>query len=487
MAVGAGMFATVVDQSGVIIAVPKIADRFALDIPTAQWINLIFILSTSALIMPLGRLSDILGGKRVYMGSIFIFVVGAIASGTAVAFPVLLVTRAFQGIGVAGVSATSMAIMTSVFPERERGKAMGLFILLVGAGLSAGPVVGGVLVSEFGWRSVFFASVPFGLIALLSTQSVLDVGQVSSATKPGRFKFDWAGAGLSSGALVSFLLGMTNGHRFGWDSIVIISSFAASIVLMTVFVWWQLRAREPMLDLSLFRSRLFSMGISARLMLFLGGSAVFFLMPFYLIEVLGYEARVAGLLTVPSAVGMGVMGITAGRLSDTLGTRWLSVTGLLVMAAGMFILAQLDVDSSAGYVVLGMALTGAGEGLFTSPNFSALMGSQSRERYGIVSAFLHLTRNGGSAIGVALATTIVTVTMSSLGFEPSLSAAAEVEGEGVRLAFISGLNKAYLVGGGLMLLATVMAILHGEGRRSEPASQRPERVHHSPISVAEKK
>ncbi|MFQ5873949.1 MAG: MFS transporter, partial [Dehalococcoidia bacterium] len=307
MAVGTGLFGTVMDQAGVIIALPKIADHFVLDIPTAQWINLVFILSTSALIMPLGRLSDIVGGKRVYIASIFAFLVAAVVSGTAVVFPLLLVARVFQGLGVAGIQATSMAIMTAVFPERERGKALGLFMLVVGGGLTSGPVIGGLLVSEFGWRSVFFASVPLGLIALLSTQSVLESGKMSSIGEPGRFRFDWAGAGLSSGALISFLMGMTNGHRFGWGSSAIISTFIASIILLAVFVWWQLRASDPMLDLSFFRSRVFSMGISARFLLFLGSSVVFFLMPFYLIQVLGYEAGVAGLLTVPWAVGMGVM------------------------------------------------------------------------------------------------------------------------------------------------------------------------------------
>ena len=473
-AIAVGMFVTVMDQSGVNIALPRIADRFAADIPTVQWITLGYVLSTAALLMPMGRLSDMLGRKSVYLAGFVVFMAAAAVGGAANALAVIIVAKIVQGVGAAAIQANGLAMVAQVFPENERGKGMGMYMAIIGTGSISGPVIGGLLVSELGWRSVFFAPIPLGLLAVVSAMAVLRGKDGSSTGRDAVGGFDWPGAGLSSASLVSLLLAMTNGHRLGWASPPVAGALVVATLLMVVFLWWETRASAPMLDLRFFRSKVFSMGVSARFLSFLAGSSIFFLMPFYLIVVLGHEASRAGLMMVPGSLAMAVMGPVSGRLADRFGTRWLSVTGMALSATAMLMFARLSVDSSWIHVVIGMVLSGAGMGVFSSSNTTAVMASIARERYGIVSAFLNLTRTSANVIGVALATTLVTLAMGSQGYEPTLAAVTGSGDGGVERAFVLGLTRAYLTGAALVLAGMALSAIRGEagagGSPSRPSS-----------------
>ena len=472
-AVAMGMLINVMDQSGINIALPEIADEFAADIPTVQWISLGYTLATSAMLMPMGRLSDMIGRKRVYLFGFFFFVVLAAVGGMSQTLGVLIAVKIVQGLASAGVQANSMALITEVFPDNQRGKAMGMYMAIIGSGAIMGPMVGGVLVSEFGWRSIFFAGIPVSILAMISAGLVLRGRTASQRAGRAGSSFDWVGAALSSGALVAFLLAMTNAWKLGWTAAPILAGFSASLVLLVGFILWELRTPDPMLDMSLFRNRVFSMAIGARFASFLGGSAIFFLMPFYLIQVLGYEARHAALLLVPGAVGMAVLGPLSGRLSDRFGTRWPATLGMLSSTIAMFTLSTVDVNSPSWHIVVGMVLSGIGMGTFSSPNTSAIMGSLPREKYGVVSGFVNLTRTSANVSGVALATTLVTITMASQGFEPNLSAVSEAGGTGVRMAFVEGLSTALRVSGAMMALALVLTVVRPDpqaGRQPGPVA-----------------
>lgn len=463
-AVAMGMLINVMDQSGINIALPRIAEEFSADIPTVQWISLGYTLATSAMLMPMGRLSDMIGRKRVYLFGFALFVVLAAVGGMSQTLGMLIVVKILQGMASAGVQANSMAFITEVFPDNQRGKAMGMYMAIIGSGAILGPMVGGVLVTEFGWRSIFFAGIPVSVVAMIASGLVLRGRTESQRAGRAGSSFDWAGAALSSGALVVFLLAMTNGWKLGWSSPPIVAGFAASVVLLAGFVFWELRAREPMLDMSLFRSPVFSMAIGARFISFLGGSAIFFLMPFYLIQVLGYEARIAAFLLVPGATGMLILGPLSGRLSDRFGTRWPATLGMVSSAAAMFTLSTVGIHSPPWHIVVGMILSGVGMGTFSSPNTSAIMGSLPRDRYGVVSGFVNLARTSANVSGVALATTLVTVPMASQGFEPNLSAIGGGSGEGVRMAFVEGLSTALRVSGVMMVLALVLTVVRPDPR-----------------------
>ena len=471
-AVAIGMFINVMDQSGINIALPEIADYFSADIPTVQWISLGYSLATSAMLMPMGRLSDMIGRKRVYLAGFSVFAVMAFVGGMSQSLGVLVAVKIIQGMGAAGVQANSIAFITEVFPDKQRGKAMGLYMAVIGIGAVSGPIVGGVLVSELGWRSIFFAGIPVSVLAMTSAALVLKGRTDRQMARRGDSTFDWVGAALSSGALVAFLLAMTNGWKLGWTSGPIVAGFSASVILVAGFIVWERRTAEPMLDLSLFSNRVFSLAIGARFASFLGGSAIFFLMPFYLIQGLEYEARHAALILVPSALGMAVLGPLSGRLSDRFGTRWPAAAGMVSSATAMFVLSSLDTNSPAWHVVIGMILSGAGMGMFSSPNTSAIMGSLPRDRYGVVSGFVNLTRTSANVSGVALSTTLVTITMASYGFEPNLSALADGGGAEIRSAFVTGLSRALRVSGGLMVFALVLTLFRAENEAAiESAAQ----------------
>ncbi len=463
-AVATGMFVTVMDQSGVNIALPRIADQFDAYIPAVQWVTLGYVLSTSALLLPIGRVSDMVGRTRVYLAGLLVFMGLAAMGGAAQTLPVLIAAKVLQGAGAAAIQANGMAMIVSAFPDRERGRAVGLHMTVIGTGSISGPIIGGLLTSRFGWRAVFYAGIPMGLIAVAAGLAVLRREAPARSTGSPGVKFDWPGAGMSSGALVTFLLGITNGYRLGWSSPFVVAAFGIAALLSVAFVRWERGASDPMLDLSLFRSKLFSMGVSARFLSFLGSSSVFFLMPFYLMQVLGYPASRAGLMVVPSSICMAIVGPISGRLSDRVGTRWLAVGGMALTAAAMFTFSRLTVDSSPALVIFGMVLSGSGSGIFSSTNTSAVMSSLGREKYGIVSALLSVTRTSANVTGVAIATTIIAVAMGSLGYEPTLAGVGNGGGEGVRLAFMTGLRWAYLLAVALVLAAMTLSALRGESR-----------------------
>lgn len=468
-AVAVGMFLIVMDQSGLGIALPRIAEHFSADIPTVQWLTLGYVLSTSATLMPVGGLSDIVGRKQVYVVGFLIFMGAAALAGSGQTLTLLIVAKVVQGVGSAGVQANGMAMVAGVFPEQERGKALGLYMAVIGAGSISGPIVGGLLVSGLGWRSIFFASVPVGFIAVASAMAVLRGRESTGGADSKRPRFDWAGAGMSSGALISFLLAMTNAHRLGWDSPPIVAGFIIACLLILAFIWWELRVEDPMLDLDFFRSKVFSIGVSARFLSFLGGTSVFFLMPFYLIQGLDFTASKAGLLMVPGPICMAVMGPISGRLSDKVGTRWITVIGMALSATALFTFSRLTVESSPVQVMVGMMFSGLGFGVFSAANTSAILSSLDRERYGIASAFLNLTRTSANVTGVAVATIIVTLTMTSLGHEPSLAAVADGGGEAVKKAFVSGMDKAFLTAGSFALLGMVLSALRAGAFQRRPS------------------
>ncbi|MXY47034.1 MAG: MFS transporter [Chloroflexi bacterium] len=463
--VALGLFLTVTDQSGVNIALPRIAEHFGADLPAAQWIALGFTLSTSVMFMPVGRLSDIFGRSHVFMAGFAIFVAAAIIGGTAVAFPMLIAAKLLQGIGVAGIEANGMAMVADIFPERERGKAIGLYMSIIGAGAVGGPVIGGTLVSLFGWRSIYAASACVGIIALLLAAVVLRREVNRDDSQPARTSFDWTGAALSSIVLVCFLLSITNGHRLGWDSPVVLGGIGAAVASLALFVWWEGKAEAPMLDLTFFRSKVFSLGVSARFLSFLAGSAVYFIMPFYLVQGLGLEPSHAGLLMVPGSIAIGVWGPVSGRLSDKIGTRWLTVVGMALAGTGMLLFSTLDENSSTMKVMFSIFLEGTGIGLFSSPNTSAIMTAIDSRKFSVASAFLNLVRTSASLIGIAIFTAIVVFTMSSQGFAPDLSAVTETGGIEIKLVFIAGMKRAFFAAAMVMFAALIVSALRPENPR----------------------
>ena len=278
-----GSFLSVIDHGSVLVALPTIASHFGANLPTVQWVVLGSTLTISVLLLPMGRLGDIIGRKRMYIAGFIIFALAAALAGVSVNLPMLILAKVLQGSGSAMIQGNAMAMIVSAFPARERGKALGSHLSVVGIGAITGPALGGLLVSAFGWRSVFLFNSLVGLVTITAAVIILDRARFSQETQPGQsLKFDWPGAALCGGALLLFLLVMSNGYRVGWLSAPIIAGFLACVVLLAAFIWWELRAPSPMLEPRLFKRRLVAFGVAAGWVSFLGSSSVLFMMPFYL-------------------------------------------------------------------------------------------------------------------------------------------------------------------------------------------------------------
>ena len=474
-ALAIGIFASVVDHGSVSVALPTIAQKFQTDLPTIQWVVIIYALTIAALLLPMGRLSDLIGRKKVYIAGMAVLAVGAVLAGLSPTLEVLFPARVIQGVGAAMTQGTGMAIITSAFPSNEKGRAIGLYMTMVGVGAIAGPAIGGIAVDAFGWRVVFFLTLP--LVAFGAAATVWVMRGLPEVRESRGARFDWLGAALSTGVLVTLLLAMTTGNRAGWLSPLILAAFAGSATMLGVFIWWELRTSAPMLDLRLFKGATFSFGVSAAFLTFLGSSAAMFLMPFYLQNVLGYSAKTAGFVVVPGALCMAVLGSVSGVLSDRFGWRPFTVGGLACSATGLFILSRITESSSLFMVVPALMLMSSGMGIFYSPNSSSVLNAVGPARFGVVSGFLNLVRNAASVTSIAIATIIVTTTMNSLGYEPSLAA---VRGgtEGVGQAFTVGLRYAFLTMMGIVFAAMTLSALQ-RSRVADPAPSRPSELEES--------
>ena len=459
-AIGLGLFVSVMDQTGLTLAIPRIAEKFDATIPTVQWVVLGYILVISSLMLPMGRAADIIGRKRVYMVGFSIFTVGGVLAGVSPSLGAVIAMKMFQGIGTAMVQATSMAIVTSTFPAEERGKAIGMLTTVVGVGAMAGPVIGGFVVGSFGWRSIFFMAVPLGALSVLAASMVLAPDKGPSGGYGRGFRsFDFLGALLSTLSLVGFLTIITFGQRIGWASPVIVAGFLGTIVLLASFIVWELRVDEPMMPMDLFRRLPFSLGVIANFLSFLANTGMFFLMPFFLQEVQGYTPGQAGLILVTTALCMALLGPFIGRLSDKYGTRPFTITGLSFSTVAFLLFSQLGESSPLILIVVVLVLAGIGMATFFSPNSSAILGAVERERYGVATAFLNLVRNSANITGLAVATTLITAAMASRGFEPSLSAVSEQGGQAIKAAFTVGLNRVFLLSAVYCGVALVISVL----------------------------
>ena len=475
-AIAIGTFVSVVDSGSALVALPEIEEHFGSDLPTVQWVVVGNALAISALILPMGRLGDIAGRKRVYVGGLVIFVAGSALAGLAANLPWLIAAKVFQGVGSAMIQGNGMATVISAFSGAERGKALGTHMSVVGSGAIAGPAIGGLLVAAFGWPAVFFVNVPIGALTVLISWLVLQSPRETAAADRAAGRFDWPGAALSALALLAFLLTVGNGHRLGWGSPPVLAGAAATAALLAGFVWWELRAAAlsdrggnrggPMLDLRLFRRKLVAIGAAASWLSFMGMSSSRFMMPFYLQRVLEIGPREVGLLLIPPAVCMVLLGPVSGRLSDRWGWRVLTVSGLaLSMAASLSLAVNLAAATPVVFIVLMLMLQSSGMALFNSPNNSSLLSAVERSQYGVVSALTQLIRNSANVTSIAVATTVVVVTMGGYGVEPSLDAVSPAVAD----AFVAGLKWAFLLLAGMLLAGVALAVIRGERQRPEPA------------------
>jgi EmrB/QacA subfamily drug resistance transporter len=400
VAVGIGTFMSALDSSVVNTILPVIRSYFNSEVASVEWAVVVYLLVVSSLLLTFGRLGDLRGHKRIYVSGFLIFVVASAICGLAQSVEMLVISRGVQALGAAMLFANSPAILTKNFPPQQRGQALGMQAMMTYLGLTVGPSLGGWLTQVFGWRAVFYINVPIGLLAF-SLSLVFIASEKADAGQNERF--DGPGAVFFSAGLIALLLGLNQGSEWGWVSPAILGCGAAAVILLAIFVMIENRRPSPMLDFSLFHSRLFSASTASAILNYVALYSVVFLMPFYLIQGRGWSPAQAGLILTAQPIVMAVIAPLSGFLSDRIGSRLLSTLGMAIMAAGLFLLSRLGPSSPDGDILTSLAVTGLGTGIFISPNTSALLGSAPRQRQGIASGILATARNVGMVLGVGLA------------------------------------------------------------------------------------
>ncbi len=395
-AVAMGIFLATIDMSIVNVALPTLVRSFDSEFAVVQWVVLAYLLTLATLMLSIGRWADIVGKKPLYTVGIAIFTVGSALCGLAPTVYWLIGFRVLQATGAAMTAALGMAIITEAFPASERGKALGISGSIVSVGIVLGPTLGGILIDALSWHWIFFVNVPIGIVGIFM------VARFVPNFKPaGGQRFDYGGAITLFVSLTCLLLALTVGQRVGFSRPPILLLFSGWAVFLAVFVIIELKTSQPMIDFSMFENRLFSINLITGFITFVTIAGTIILMPFYLEEVLGYETRQVGLLLAVLPLAMGLMAPLAGSASDRFGARPITVIGLLVLVAGYVALSTLDQQTTTlGYMVRFLPI-GLGMGIFQSPNNSAIMGGVSRDRLGVASGLLALTRSLGQTVGVA--------------------------------------------------------------------------------------
>ncbi len=428
-AVSMGIFLSTIDGSIVNIALPTLVRDLGTDFATVQWVILSYLLTLTTLMLSVGRLGDMFGKKPIYTVGFVIFTVGSVLCGLSPNVFWLIGSRVIQAIGAAGILALGIAIVTEAFPPAERGKALGLIGTMVSVGIVVGPTLGGLIIDALSWNWIFFVNLPVGVLGTLM------VWRFVPDFKPeGKQRFDAFGAITLFFSLVSLLFALTLGQRLGFVAPQVLFLLAAWLILLSVFIWIELRISQPMIDLGLFKNWLFSVNLVTGLTTFLGIAGALLLIPFYLENVLGLGTRQVGFLLAVVPIALGISAPLSGTLSDRLGTRPITVMGLVVLVFGYFLLSQVDAQTDTIGFVLRFLPIGIGMGIFQSPNNSAVMGSVPRERLGVASGLLSITRSLGQTTGIAIlgavwaARVLVYSGQSLPGGATTAGAAAQVSG-----------------------------------------------------------
>ena len=448
----------VLDFSIVFLALSSIAEEFGVTLRAVTWVVISTSLVTSAIMLPLGRVSDITGRKKFHIAGMFFFVAGAALAFTAQSLEALIVARVVMAIGASMGQAVVFAIIVGTFPENERGKALGMITTMVAIGAAAGPIIAGPIIQAFEWRTVFLVTMIPTTVGIVAAFVVLDDSRIGSVIEQVRAKYDWLGAIFSAGALTLIILTISNPFAFDWISFQIIGGLTVSIALFAALVWWELRVESPMINLHFFENSTFAWSTTTRLLAFLGGSAMFFLMPVFVQSFMGYDQRSAGLIMFVGALGMGLSSQLSGRYSDTYGFRVFTIVGISLNLVMNLLMAFFVADTPLWLVMPVLFVNGAATGMWMAPNMSATLSTVGRGDYGSMSAFLNLVRNVGSVIGQALATAIIAGVMLSRGAEVGLSELADHANPAVIDAFISGWRLTFWVLSGFVALALFAAI-----------------------------
>jgi EmrB/QacA subfamily drug resistance transporter len=449
-----GMLLATINSGTLIIALPDLERSLGTTLLQLVWVILAYMIASTVLVLTAGRLSDLFGRKRAYVGGFVVFALASVGAGFAANGTELILWRIVQGIGGAFLFANAAALVTDAFPKRELGLAMGTNTMVAAVGLVLGPVLGGALVA-LSWHWVFWFNVPLGLAGALWGALIL---RELSRRDPAK-GLDLAGTAVFVTALTGLVLGISRGGISGWSDPVVITGLVAAAVLLPAFVVIEHRAATPMLDLTIFRNRMFSAATGAAFINGLSRFALLFVFVFYFQGAQGDDPITAGLKLTPMALGMLVASPLAGIWADRHGSRALAAGGMVVSAVALALMTTLEPHSSYWESSLWLALVGIGSGMFNSPNTAAMMGTVPEHRRGISAGARTMLQNTGAVISIAFVLAIVTAAVPKSVLFKIFSGLASGLSDAKLAPFIANMHTALWVLAATSLAGAVVSLM----------------------------
>ena len=468
------------------VALPTLEKDLGASSSQLQWIVDSYMLVFAGLLLTAGALGDRFGRKRGLTIGLAIFGLGSGLSALATSPEMLIATRALMGVGGAFIMPSTLSIITAVFPAGERAKAIGVWAGVSGLGIAIGPVAGGWLIEHASWNAVFLVNLPFVVAALTAGKWL-----VPESKDPAAPRLDVPGFALSIAGLTTLVWAIIEAPAKGWTSPTILAAFAVAAVVLGAFMAWELRTREPMLDIRLFSNPRFSGASAAITLVFFSMFGSIFFLTQYLQGVLEFSALEAGLRVTPVAVGLIMGGPISAKLAERIGTKRVVAGGLVLVAAGLTIVTQFQVDSSYGIVAAHLLVLGFGMGMAMAPATESVMGSLPLEKASVGSAVNDTTRTTGGALGVAILGSLLASqyrgdmdeAVSGLPHGAAESASDTLSGglavahrmgdsglaDAAQTAFVNGMHVAALAAAGVALAGAVIAYLVIPAREREAA------------------
>jgi EmrB/QacA subfamily drug resistance transporter len=448
------MLLATVNSGTLIIALPDLERELHTTLLQLVWVILVYMIVSTVLVLTAGRLSDLFGRKTAYVLGFVVFAFASLGAGFAGSGTQLILWRILQGIGGAFLFANAAALVTDAFPRRQLGLAMGTNTMVAAVGLVVGPVLGGALVA-IAWPWVFWFNVPFALLGSAWGLLVLEE-RSGRSTERG---LDLVGVTTYVVGLTGLVLALSKGGLTGWTNAPVIGGFATAAVLLPMFVLVEQRGSTPMLDLGLFRDRLFSAASAAAFLNGLSRFALMFLFVFYFQGPQGQSPMMAGLELAPMAIGMLVASPLAGIHADRRGSRGLAAAGMLVGAVGLAGMTTLQAHTAYVWSAVWLLLVGIGSGMFNSPNTAAMMGVVPVHRRGVAAGARVMLQNTGAVISIAFVMAIVTAAVPKDVLFKIFSGLTSGLSSAQLQPFISNMHLALWVLAGISLLGAGISLL----------------------------
>jgi EmrB/QacA subfamily drug resistance transporter len=449
-----GMLLAATNSGTLIIALPDLERSLHTSLLALVWVILAYLIAATVLVLMAGRLSDLFGRKRAYVGGFLVFAFASLGAGFSPDGTVLILWRILQGIGSAFLFANAAALVTDAFPKEQLGLAMGANTMIAAVGLVLGPVLGGALVA-ISWHWVFWFNVPFALAGAAWGGFVLR----ELAKRDTVRGYDVLGTSTFVVGLTGLVLGVSRGGISGWSDGLVIGGLAAAAVLLPLWVLIERRSPAPMLDLKIFRNRLFAAASAAAFINGLARFALMFLFVFYFQGAQGNSPIEAGIKLMPLAIGMLIASPLAGAHADRHGSRSLAAIGMFVSAVGLAGMTTLDVHTAYWQSAVWLFLVGAGSGMFNSPNTAAMMGVVPSHRRGVAAGARTLLQNTGAVLSIAFVLAIITSAVPKATLFAVFSGLAKGLSAAKLAPFIANMHTALWVLAAVSLLGTGVCLL----------------------------